>query len=92
MGYDRADSFPFDIEPNGNQFGSKSKGKLSPRSYPIQFERNWNTSFLSVHMFVVVEEKMQSYKRLFLSQNLRMFVWQTSAILFLYKYNTTLGN
>ena len=28
MGYDRGDSFPFDFEPNGIQFGSKSKGKL----------------------------------------------------------------
>ena len=25
-GYDRGDSFPFDFEPNGNPFGSKSKG------------------------------------------------------------------
>ena len=48
MGYDRGDSFPFDFEPNGIQFGSKSKGKLSPGSYPIQFERKWNTSFRSV--------------------------------------------
>ena len=48
MGYDRGDSFPFDFESNGIPFGSKSKGKLSPRSYPIQFERKWNTSFLSV--------------------------------------------
>ena len=47
MGYDRGDNFLFDFEPNGNQFGSKSKGKRSPRSYPIQFERKWNTSFLS---------------------------------------------
>ena len=38
MGYDRGDNFPFDFEPNGNPFGSKSKGKLSPRSYPIQCE------------------------------------------------------
>ena len=37
MGYDRGDSFPFEYEPNGIPFGSKSKGKLSPRSYPIQF-------------------------------------------------------
>ena len=29
-------------------FGSKSKGKLSPRSYPIQFERKCKCSFLSV--------------------------------------------
>ena len=48
MGYDRGDSFPFDFEPDGFPFGSKSKGRLSPRSYPIQFERKWNTSFLNV--------------------------------------------
>ena len=48
MGYNRGDSFPFDFEPNGISFGSKSKGKLSPRSYPIQCERKWNTIFLSV--------------------------------------------
>ena len=41
MGYDPSDSFPFDFEPNEIQFCSKSKGKLSPRSYPIQFERKW---------------------------------------------------
>ena len=53
MGYDRGDSFPFDFEPNGNRFGSKSKGKLSPRSHPIQFGRKWNISFLSVRLIVV---------------------------------------
>ena len=47
MGYERGDSFPFDFEPNGFPFGSKSKGKLSPRSYPIQCERKWKYSFLS---------------------------------------------
>ena len=47
MEYDRGDSFPFDFEPNGIPFGPKSKGNLSPRSYPIQFERKWNTSFQS---------------------------------------------
>ena len=45
MGYDRGDSIPFDFEPNGIPFGSNSKGKLSPRSYPIQFERKWKYSF-----------------------------------------------
>ena len=30
MGYDRGDSFPFDFEPNGILFSSKSKGRLSP--------------------------------------------------------------
>ena len=39
MGYDRGDSFPIDFEPNGILFGSKLIGKLSPRSYPNQFER-----------------------------------------------------
>ena len=48
MGYDRGDSFPFDFEPNGIPFGSKSKGKLLPRSYAIQCERKWKYSFLSV--------------------------------------------
>ena len=46
MGYDHGDSFPFDFEPNGIPFGSKSRGKLSPRSYPVQCERK--CSFLSV--------------------------------------------
>ena len=42
--------FPFDFEPNGIPFGSKSKGKLSPRSCPIQCERIWKYSFLSVQI------------------------------------------
>ena len=49
MDYDRGDNFPFDFEQNKTQFGLKSKGKLSPRSYPIQFERKWKCSFLSVY-------------------------------------------
>ena len=48
MGYDHGDSFPFDFEPNGIPFGLKSKGKLSPRPYSIQFESKWKYSFLSV--------------------------------------------
>ena len=47
MGYDRGDSFSIDFEPNEYPFGSKSKEKLSPLSYPIQSERNWKYSFLS---------------------------------------------
>ena len=39
MGYDRSDGFPIDFEPNRIPFGSKLKGELSPRLYPIQFER-----------------------------------------------------
>ena len=37
MRYDRGDSFPF---------GSKMKGKPSPRSYSIERERKWKYSFL----------------------------------------------
>ena len=48
MGNDRGDSFSLDFEPNGIPFGSESKGKLSPRSYPIQCERKWKYSSLSV--------------------------------------------
>ena len=48
MGYDQGDSFPFDFEPNEITFGLKSNGKLSPRSYPIQCERKWKYSILSV--------------------------------------------
>ena len=48
MGYDRGESFPFDFESDGIPFGSKSKGKQSTRSYPIQFERKWKYSFLGV--------------------------------------------
>ena len=47
MGYDRGDSFPFDFEPNGIPYGSKSKGKRSPRSYPIQYEKKRKYSFIS---------------------------------------------
>ena len=47
MGYGRGDSFPFDFETNGIPFGSKSRRKLSSRSYPIRKE-NGNIVF-SVH-------------------------------------------
>ena len=52
MGYDRGDSFPFDFKPNGIPIGSKSKVKLSLRSYPIQCERKLKYSFVSVRMYV----------------------------------------
>ena len=59
MGYDRDDSFPFNFEPNRVPFGLNSKVRMSPRSYPIQYERKWSTSFLSVEGFVppIVSEK-----------------------------------
>ena len=48
MEYGCSDSFLFDVEPNGIQFGLKSKGKPPPRSYPILCERKWKGSFLSL--------------------------------------------
>ena len=60
MGYDRGDSFPFDFEPNRIPFGSKSKGKLSPRSYPIHCERKWKHSFLSVGTYERKKRKFNS--------------------------------
>ena len=48
MGYNRGNSFSLDFEPNGIRFGAKSNEELSPRSYPIQFERKWKYSLLSV--------------------------------------------
>ena len=61
MGSETGDSFPSDLEPNVIQFGSKSKGKLSPRSYPIQFERKWKYSFLSVFHAVRWPNKKKQY-------------------------------
>ena len=62
MGYDLRDSFTFDFEPNGIPFSSKSKGKLSVRSYPIQCERKWNTSFSSAVHVQIITEKGQSFE------------------------------
>ena len=56
MGYDRGDRFPFDFETNGVPFRSKLKGKLLPRSYPIQFERKWKYSFLSARHVISTEK------------------------------------
>ena len=53
MGCDRGDSFPLDFKPNEISFGSKSKGKLSSRSYPIKFESKWKCRFLSVMWFTL---------------------------------------
>ena len=53
MGYVHGDSFPFNFEPNGIVFSSKSKGKLSPLSYPMRCERKCKYSFLSTKYFSV---------------------------------------
>ena len=54
MGYDRGGSFHFDFEPNGYpSIWFKIERKMSPRSYPIQCERKWKHSFLSVPWYVL---------------------------------------
>ena len=45
MEHNRSDNFTFNFEPNGIPFGSRSKGKLSPRLYIFQYERKWKYSF-----------------------------------------------
>ena len=67
-------SFRFS-EPNGNLFGSKSKGKkiVSPRSYHIQFERKTNTSFLSVQICNALCHKM--IKAFYFRSTWRAWVW-----------------
>ena len=61
MEYDRGNSFPFDFESNRNPFGPKSKGKQSPRSYPIQYERKWNYSFLSLTSESGLQKSVKSF-------------------------------
>ena len=54
MECDHGDSFPLDFGSNGIPFGSKLKGKLSPQSYYIQFEKKYN--ILSVCGIKIVSE------------------------------------
>ena len=42
MGYDRGDSIPFDFEPNGIPFGSKSKGKGNQMEFHLVQNRKEN--------------------------------------------------
>ena len=53
MGYDRGDGYRFDFELNGILYGSKFKGKLSSRSYPIQFERKGSWWFGQTENFQI---------------------------------------
>ena len=50
MGCDHGDSFSFDFELNGIPFGSKLKRKLSPCSYPIQYE--WDMIMVTVFLSI----------------------------------------
>ena len=78
MGYGCGDSFPFDFDPNGNPFGSKSKGKLSPQPYPIRFERKWKYSFLSVFCVLPKDINMRCGTAVFCGNEVwvRCFVWE----------------
>ena len=49
MGYGRGESFPLILNQMEFNLVQKVKRKtVTTRSYPNQFERKWNTSFLSV--------------------------------------------
>ena len=41
-----------DFEPNGNPFGSKSKRKQSPQSYPIQCGRKLEIEFFQCRVMI----------------------------------------
>ena len=69
MEHDLGGSFPFNFDPNGIPFVPKLKGKLSLRSYPIQFERKWNTSFLSVVKSACAKTRC-NYTKIFCVQQL----------------------
>ena len=43
-------------------FGSKSKGKQSPRSYSIQFERKWKPSCFNAERNICLNKKNQNGK------------------------------
>ena len=45
MGYDRDVSFPFDFEPNENQFGSKSKENCHHEHIPFNVKGNGGIVF-----------------------------------------------
>ena len=45
MGYDRGDSYHFDIEPNGIPFGSISKGNSNHDYIPFNVKGNKNIVF-----------------------------------------------
>ena len=72
MEYDRGDSFPFDFESNGIPCGLELKGKLSPQSYSVQFERKWKSIFLSV------EEKLNAnYDKVYIYiYNIYIYIFQ----------------
>ena len=86
MGNDRGDSFPIDLNQMEFHLGSKLKGKLSRRSYPIQYERKWNTSFLSV-LFSGSENRFKAPRR----QVCRIQVARSAIISLGWKNWTTIG-
>ena len=73
MGHDRGDGVSFDFQPNGIPFGSKSKGKLSPRPYPIQFEKKWKHNFLNATQNCLLY--FYSLKSFFLYISFRQFLF-----------------
>ena len=59
----------------------KSKGELSPRSFPIQCERKWNSSFLSVgacrvSMLHSRGEIIQTFKTMIANVRMKVIRWE----------------
>ena len=71
MEYDCEDSFPFNFEKNRISYGSKSKGKQSPRSYPIKVEKGTGVYFLSV-INPFIRKNVRFAVRNLLSERLRL--------------------
>ena len=73
MGYGCGDSFPFDFRFR-ILLGSKSKVKLTPQPYPIQFERKWKHSFLSVSYVIVCLREMTHFQGYFGKRSEMLFL------------------
>ena len=60
MGYDRGDSFPFDFDPNGNPYVSKSKENCHHVHIPfyLKVNRNLVSSVREKYMFVITQKKL----------------------------------
>ena len=79
MKYDRGDSFLSNLNEIDFHFGSKSKGKLSTRSYPIQCERKWNTSFLSA-VSISTLHRLHEFKDRVLHHNIYLHITSSSRV------------
>ena len=61
MGYGPGDSFPFDFEPNGIQFGSKLKGNCNYDHIPFNVKGTGNIVFSVYSYSIVVAKQCKVY-------------------------------